>query len=69
MIKYVSQFRPLPHSIDEDSREVCLFVKDLDKNDREYEKTVDHYQTLFKAKGVTKITKVGPHACVAVTRS
>ena len=66
--------RKLPHSIHYDTREVCLFVKDLDVNDREYEKTVWHYQDLFRQKGIAHISKVRsdsfgkrkPHTCVMV---
>ncbi|KAL4239926.1 proteasome-interacting protein cic1 [Mactra antiquata] len=54
----------LPHSQHYDTREVCLFVKDLDHNDikkdREYEKTVQFYEDLFKEKKVNNITKVIP---------
>ena len=37
---------------------MCLFVKDLDKTDREYEKTVQHYQDLLRQNGITCISKV-----------
>ncbi|KAL3876295.1 hypothetical protein ACJMK2_034160 [Sinanodonta woodiana] len=50
----------LPHSIHYDTREVCLFVKDLDKKSREYEVTVSHFQKLLDSKGVSKISKIVP---------
>ena len=48
----------MPHSLHYDTREVCLFVKDLDRDDREYEKTVEHFQDYFMKNGVTNISKV-----------
>lgn len=50
----------LPASVHYDAREVCLFVKDLDKKDREYEKTVQHYEDLFRQKGISNISKIVP---------
>ena len=55
---HVLYIRDLPHSIHYETREVCLFVKDLDKTDREYEKTVQHYQDLLRQNGITCISKV-----------
>lgn len=50
----------LPHSIHFESREVCLFVKDMDKKNREYEMTVQHYEELLKKEKVTSISKIIP---------
>ncbi|KAK3586069.1 hypothetical protein CHS0354_033190 [Potamilus streckersoni] len=50
----------LPNSIHYDTREVCLFVKDLDRKSREYEVTVRHFQQLLDSKGISKISKIVP---------
>ncbi|KAH3863358.1 hypothetical protein DPMN_026343, partial [Dreissena polymorpha] len=50
----------LPHSIHHDSREVCLFVKDLDQKNREYEKTVQHFEDVFREKDIHCISKIIP---------
>ncbi|CAG5133054.1 unnamed protein product [Candidula unifasciata] len=50
----------LPHSIRPVTSEVCLFVKDLDKFDREYESTIHHFKDLFSKKGISSITEVIP---------
>ena len=41
-----------------EQKEVCLFVKDLDKTDREYEKSVRHFKSFLKTKGITSIAEV-----------
>lgn len=50
----------LPNSMHFDSREVCLFVKDLDKKNREYEPTVQHFEDILKKEKVTSISKIVP---------
>lgn len=50
--------RKLPHSLAKPELDVCLFVKDLDKEERDYEPTVQHFQDLFKKKGITTVTDV-----------
>ncbi|XP_052820143.1 ribosomal L1 domain-containing protein 1-like [Mya arenaria] len=50
----------LPNSLHYDTREVCLFVKDLDKKNREYELTVQHYQDLLHKKNISCISKIIP---------
>ncbi|KAK6168344.1 hypothetical protein SNE40_020898 [Patella caerulea] len=50
----------LPKSTSHDSQTVCLFVKDLDKDDREYEKTKYHYQDLLKKAGLKEIPDIIP---------
>lgn len=49
----------LPHSLNEEenSPEVCLFVKDIDKKDREYEKTVRKYKALIEKNQLESIVK------------
>ncbi|KAH9495585.1 Ribosomal L1 domain-containing protein 1 [Bulinus truncatus] len=50
----------LPHSIYQPDLDVCLFVKDLDMKNREYERTVLHFQDFLKNKGVNCITDIIP---------
>ncbi|XP_059168966.1 ribosomal L1 domain-containing protein 1-like [Physella acuta] len=50
----------LPHSLAKPDLDVCLFVKDLDKEERDYEPTVQHFQDLFKKKGITTVTDIVP---------
>ncbi|XP_045215019.2 ribosomal L1 domain-containing protein CG13096-like [Mercenaria mercenaria] len=50
----------LPTSIHYELREVCVFVKDLDKKNREYEATVQHYEDLFRQHKIENITKIVP---------
>ncbi|XP_013069710.2 ribosomal L1 domain-containing protein 1-like isoform X1 [Biomphalaria glabrata] len=50
----------LPHSIYHPDLDVCLFVKDLDVKDREYEKTVNHFRDLFRQKGINCVTAIIP---------
>lgn len=51
----------LPHSIHTDMREVCLFVKDvIGLKDREYEKTVQHYEDILKKHNIDSISKIVP---------
>ena len=50
--------RKLPNSIKKTDLEVCLFVKDLDRTEREYEATIRHFQDLMKKKGVKSIPEV-----------
>ncbi len=49
----------LPHSLhtEENMPEVCLIVKDLDKKDRDYEKTVRKYQELVDKNKCDNIVK------------
>jgi len=49
----------LPHSTLPDTREVCLFVKDLEKGLKvDHEDTVRHFTSLLADKGVTGVTQV-----------
>ncbi|GFN81947.1 ribosomal l1 domain-containing protein 1 [Plakobranchus ocellatus] len=50
----------LPNSIRKTDVEVCLFVKDLDRADREYDATVCHFQDILKKKGVNSINEIVP---------
>ncbi|GFS19805.1 ribosomal L1 domain-containing protein 1 [Elysia marginata] len=50
----------LPNSIKKTDAEVCLFVKDLDRTEREYEATVRHFQDLLKKKGVKNMPEIIP---------
>ncbi|KAK3768182.1 hypothetical protein RRG08_031720 [Elysia crispata] len=50
----------LPNSIKNADAEVCLFVKDLDRTERDYEATVRHVQDLLKKKGVKSIPEIVP---------
>ncbi|RUS81861.1 hypothetical protein EGW08_010384 [Elysia chlorotica] len=50
----------LPHSIKNTDAEVCLFVKDLDRTEREYEATIRHTQDLLKKRGVKSIPEIVP---------
>ncbi|KAI0231805.1 hypothetical protein LSAT2_017818 [Lamellibrachia satsuma] len=48
----------LPTSLQTDTREVCLFVKDLDRKSRDYEVTVRHFRELLdknEVKGISEI--------------
>ena len=51
-------FRKLPNGLARQRKEVCLFVKDLDRTDREYEKSVQHFKTLLKSKGISCVSEV-----------
>ena len=53
-------FRELPTSIHYELREVCIFVKDIDKKNREYDATVQHYEDLFRRHKIDSISKVSP---------
>ncbi|XP_046399739.1 putative ribosome biogenesis protein C8F11.04 [Ischnura elegans] len=48
----------LPHSFLKDTADVCLFVKNLSKNDREYEDTVRYFKNFITVAGVTGVTEV-----------
>jgi len=49
----------LPHSPLPDSKDVCLFVKDLEKGLKvDHESTVQHFTNLLADKGVTGVSKV-----------
>jgi len=50
----------LPQSIRHSDLEVCLFVKDLDKVDRDYEPTVHHFKDLLRKKGINTVTDIIP---------
>jgi ribosome biogenesis protein UTP30 len=50
----------MPHSIRQPNMEVCLFVKDLDRFDRDYDPTVNHFKDLLRKKGINIITEVVP---------
>lgn len=50
----------LPHGLGSQRKEVCLFVKDLDKKDREFEKTVNDMRTFLKSNGITDVSEVIP---------
>jgi hypothetical protein len=49
----------LPHSLftDENTPEVCLMVKDLDKKDRDYEKTIRKYKEIIEENKLENIVK------------
>ena len=49
----------LPHSLyeDENTPEVCLMVKDLDKKDRDYEKTIRKYKEIIEQNKLENIVK------------
>ncbi|XP_012934714.1 ribosomal L1 domain-containing protein 1 [Aplysia californica] len=50
----------LPHSLRHENMEVCLFVKDLDREDRDYEPTVRHFQEMLKKHGVSCVAEIIP---------
>ena len=54
----LSCFRKLPNGLQSQNKEVCLFVKDLDKSDREYEKSVRHFKDFLKSKGISCVSEV-----------
>ncbi len=49
----------LPHSLveNENQPEVCLIVKDVDKKDRDYEKTIRKYQQLIEKNNLSSIIR------------
>ncbi|XP_076458057.1 ribosomal L1 domain-containing protein 1-like [Babylonia areolata] len=49
----------LPNGLDM-NKEVCLFVKDLDKSDRDYEKSVRHFKHRLKTQGIGCVAQVIP---------
>ncbi|XP_013395541.1 ribosomal L1 domain-containing protein 1 [Lingula anatina] len=51
---------PLSHPITSETTDVCLFVKDLDKKNREYGPTVRHFQELLQSKGVKCVSEIIP---------
>ena len=51
-------YRKLPHGLHKKNTEVCLFVKDLDRKNREHELTSDHFKDLLRSKGVTCVSEV-----------
>ena len=51
-------FRKLPNGLGEENKEVCLFVKDLDRTDREYEQSVRHFKAFLKSKGISCVSEV-----------
>jgi len=44
--------RILPHSLVDNTTSVCLFVSDVDRNDRDYSITVDKYRDLLNQASV-----------------
>ncbi|BFZ03046.1 hypothetical protein BsWGS_06085 [Bradybaena similaris] len=50
----------LPHAIRPSNLEVCLLVKDLDRFDRDYEPTTNHFKDFLRKKGVSSINEVIP---------
>lgn len=50
----------LPHSLRRPDLDVCLFVKDLKRDERDYEPTVRHFQDLLKNSGVNSVTDIIP---------
>lgn len=50
----------LPNSLVRSNTDICLFVKDQDKNERDYEPTVEHFKELLSSKGVDNIAEVMP---------
>ena len=51
---------PLPHGLYDlkENAEVCLFVKDLNKKERDYEPTVRHFKELLERQNVKCISQV-----------
>jgi len=49
-----------PHPLTTEVTDVCLFVADIDKKDREFENTVEHYQEVFEKNDVTNISQIIP---------
>jgi len=50
----------LPHTLLLPTTEVCLFVRDLDKKNRDYEPTEDHFQALLDKNNIKCISKILP---------
>ncbi|CAL1533530.1 unnamed protein product [Lymnaea stagnalis] len=50
----------LPHALQRPDLDVCLFVKDLNREERDYESTVRHFQDLLKKNGVNAVTDIIP---------
>merc|ERR1712170_87664 len=50
----------LPHNHHMTKPDICLFVKDLDKDSRDYEAVSRHYKELLSSKGVPDITEIIP---------
>ncbi|XP_050029696.2 ribosomal L1 domain-containing protein 1-like [Dermacentor andersoni] len=52
----------LPHSLETDKSEICLFTGDLDKKDKrsDHELTVDHYKELLADAGITRNVEIIP---------
>ena len=55
---YNTHCSSLPHKITNETSEVCLFVKDVDRKKRDHQPTVDKYEELLNSKGVQGIAKV-----------
>jgi len=50
----------LPHSHLPTPTDVCLFTRDLDKNNRDYSPTERHFQSLLHKNGITSVAKILP---------
>lgn len=50
----------LPHSHLHIPTDVCLFTRDLDKNNRDYSPTERHFQSLLHKHGIATVTKILP---------
>jgi len=50
----------LPHSHLPTPTDVCLFTRDLDKNNRDYSPTERHFQSLLHKNGITNVAKILP---------
>lgn len=49
----------LPHSLHKNDNlpEICLIVKDLDKKDRDFDKTVRKYKAIVEKNGLDSLVK------------
>jgi len=50
----------LPHGIRHENMDVCLFVKDLDKDERDYEPTVRYIQDLLRKHNISSVSEIIP---------
>ena len=49
---------PLPKSVQKTEDDICIFVKDLDRSNKDYEASERHYKELLHSKGVNNIAEV-----------
>ena len=52
-------YRRLPTSLQTDTREVCLFVKDIDSKSRDYEVSVRHVREQLDKSDIKTVSEVG----------